>query len=179
MSSILKVNNIQNSGGTAAMAIDGSGRITQPANPAFIVMANDTGGGQWVTITTGQNYDVTFNTERVDRGNNFNTSTYRWTAPIDCIMMFGVQMYMDGASATYTRFRFYENNTTMIHEHITSAPENDIAEGAAQASVLLDVTAGRTYQWKLYKDASSPQVYYPISTNTLLRFCYCWGYMVA
>ena len=178
MASTLKVNEIQHTGGTAAMTIDSSGRMTQPANPAFIVLATAS-SANWLTITTGQNYDVTFNTERVDRGNNFDTSTYRWTAPIDCIMMFGVQMYMDGASATYTRFRLYENNTTLIHEHITSAPENDIAEGAVQASVLLDVTAGRTYQWKLYKDASTPQIYYPISTETSLRFSYCWGYMVA
>ena len=178
MASILKVNEIQHTGGTSALTVDSSGRMTQPANPAFIVTAT-AASAQWVTITTGQDYDVTFNTERVDRGNNFNTSTYQWTAPIDCIMMFGVQMYMDGASANYTRFRFYENNTTMIHEHITSAPENDIAEGASQSSVLLDVTAGRTYPWKLYKDSSTPQVYYPISTDTTLRFCYCWGYMVA
>ena len=32
MSSILKVNNIQNSGGTAAMAIDGSGKVTVEQN---------------------------------------------------------------------------------------------------------------------------------------------------
>ena len=173
----INVNTIANVSGTSAMSIDSSGHMTQPANPVFIVTATAS-SAQWVTITSGANYDVTFNTERVDRGNNFNTSTYQWTAPIDCIMMFGMQAYMDGASASYTRFRFYENST-MIHEHITSAPENDIAEGASQSSVLLDVTAGRTYQWKLYKDATTPQVYYPISTDTSLRFCYCWGYMVA
>ena len=177
MASVLKVNELQHTGGTSAMSIDSTGRVLQPANPAFIVTATAS-TAQWLTITASANYDVTFNTERVDRGNNFDTSTYQWTAPIDCLMMFGVQVYMDGATANYTRFRFYENST-MIHERIHAAPETSIPEGASQSSVLLDVTAGRTYQWKLYKDATTPQVYYPISTNTTLRFCYCWGYMVA
>ena len=177
MASVLKVNELQHTGGTSAMSIDSTGRVLQPANPAFIVTATAS-TAQWLTITASANYDVTFNTERVDRGNNFDTSTYQWTAPIDCLMMFGVQVYMDGATANYTRFRFYENST-MIHERIHAAPETSIPEGASQSSVLLDVTAGRTYQWKLYKDGATPQVYYPISTDTTLRFCYCWGYMVA
>jgi hypothetical protein len=94
-------------------------------------------------------------------------------------MMFGFQAYMDAAAANYTRIKFYENGSTLLHELITAAPEVDVAEGAAQAQVMLDVTAGRTYQWKVEKNGTSPQVYLPASGTTQLRYCYCWGYMVA
>jgi hypothetical protein len=175
MASILKVNEIQHTGGTSAASIDSSGRMTQPANPAFIAIA--TGSG-WTNFTSGVEYTIPFNTERLDRGNNFNTSTYQWTAPIDCIMMFGVQVYQDAASANYTRIRFYEN-TTLVHENIADGPEVSIAEGASQSEVMLDVTAGRTYQWKLLKDGTSPQIYLPTGPTDALRHVYCWGYMVA
>ena len=36
MTSIIKVNNIQNSSGNTAMTIDGSGRVTKPQLPFFM-----------------------------------------------------------------------------------------------------------------------------------------------
>ena len=178
----INVNTIANASGTSAATIDGSGnlsitgKMTQPANPAFIAIA--TGSG-WTSITTGAEYSIPFNETRVNRGNSFNTSTYAWTAPIDCIMMFGMQAYMDSNSANYTRMRLYENSSTLLAEHITAAPEVDIAEGASQAQFLMDVTAGRTYQWKILKDGTVAQLYLPNSGATQLRYSYCWGYMVA
>ncbi len=160
------------SGGTTGLTIDSSGHVIKPANPTFIVYA--TGSG-WTNLTAGTEYTVPWNVERLDTGNNFNTTTYQWTAPIDCVMMFGTQMYMDAASANYTRLRLYEN-TTLIHEHITDAPEATIPEGASQSSVLFDVTAGRTYQWKLLKNGTTPQIY--LHATGSLEFTYCWGYMV-
>ena len=94
-------------------------------------------------------------------------------------MMFGMQAYMDSNSANYTRMRLYENSSTLLAEHITAAPEVDIAEGASQAQFLMDVTAGRTYQWKILKDGTVAQLYLPNSGATQLRYSYCWGYMVA
>ena len=178
----INVNTIANASGTNAATIDSNGdlsitgKMTQPANPAFIALA--TGSG-WTSITTGADYSIPFNETRLNRGNNFNTTTYQWTAPIDCVMMFGFQAYMDSNSANYTRIKLYENGSTLVHELITAAPEVDVAEGASQSQVMLDVTAGRTYQWKVLKDGTVAQLYLPNSGATQLRYCYCWGYMVA
>ena len=43
----------------------------------------------------------------------------QWTAPIDCVMMFGNGSYMDSNSANYTRIKLYENGSTLVHELIT------------------------------------------------------------
>ena len=170
------INTIKYDANTTAATIDSSGRMTQPANPAFIAIA--TGSG-WTSITQASDYEIPFNNTRLNRGNHFSTSTYKFTAPIDCVMMFQVQVYMDSSSANYTRLRFYENNTTLVHELITDAPECSVPEGASQSQVLLDVTAGRTYQWKVYKDGNSPQVYLPAAGTTHLMHCWYSGYMVA
>ena len=174
MASIINVDKVRATGSTTdGLVVDSAGRVTQPANPVFIVYA--TGSG-WTSITSGTEYSVPWNSERVDVGSNFSTSTYQWTAPIDCVMMFGAQFYMDASTANYTRMRLYEDST-IIHEQIADAPEVSIPEGALQSTVLLDVTSGSTYQWKLLKDGTSPQIYMP-TTGTNLRFTYCWGYMV-
>jgi len=175
--STLKVGTIQDpTNSNTAISIDSGGRMTQPTNPAFIAIA--TGSG-WTNISSGADYAFPYNETRVNRGSNFNTSTYQWTAPINCLMMLGFQAYMDAASANYTRIKLYENGSTLVHEQITAAPECDVPEGASQSQVMLDVTAGRTYQWKVEKNGTSPQVYLPASGTTQLRYCYCWGYMVA
>ena len=103
----INVNTIANASDTSELTIDSNGdlsitgKMTQPINPIFIAIA--TGSG-WTSITTGADYSIPFNETRVNRGNNFNTSTYAWTAPIDCVMMFGSSRpYMDSNSANYTQ----------------------------------------------------------------------------
>ena len=76
MTSILKVDSIQNAAGTAAMTIDSSGRILQPAKPAFNVFYS---GG---SFEMAANTIFPLNTARVNVGSYFNLSTYKFTAPV-------------------------------------------------------------------------------------------------
>ena len=74
MSSILKVDAIQNTAGTSALTIDSSGRVLQPARPCFTA-----------TLTSGDissTNDLVFNNEVFDIGGNYSTSTGKFTAPI-------------------------------------------------------------------------------------------------
>ncbi len=65
MSSILKVDTIQNTGGTTGLTIDSSGRVLQPAKPAWRI-----GRGSDLAVTSGQaantnlNFDLTSDTTR-------------------------------------------------------------------------------------------------------------------
>ena len=61
MTSIIKVNNIQNSSGTSALTIDGSGRVLTPQRPSFSVEANLSSAYQGVNLfgsTLKVNYNV-------------------------------------------------------------------------------------------------------------------------
>ena len=81
--STLKVGTIQDHANSiTAISIDSSGRVTQPAKPAFRARIATTGSG---TGTTGT---LIFETEDFDIGGNYNTSNGIFTAPIAGIYHF-------------------------------------------------------------------------------------------
>jgi len=103
MSSILKVDTIQNTGGTTGLTIDSTGRMLTPARPAFrakfnasgtLAAGGDMGGGNSVLVPN----DVTtsgFGLHNV--GSHYSTSNGKFTAPI--------------AGLYFFQFNIYQNNT--------------------------------------------------------------------
>ena len=97
------------------MRIDSSGRVTMPSQPAFHVRVNNSS-----YLTTSP---VPFSNSVFDVGSNFNTSTYRFTAPISGKYYLVLNMYLrtDNNTDAYPRFRvngtnvqyayLYNNNT--------------------------------------------------------------------
>lgn len=78
------------SAGTAVTGVlkwDSSGRVTTPYQPAF--QAYCTGS---TYITSGQ--VIPFNNTRFNTGSHFNTSTYRFTAPVAGVYCFQFQGYV-------------------------------------------------------------------------------------
>ena len=70
---------------------------------------------QSITINTFTK--VTFSVERYDTGSNYNNSTYRFTAPIDGIYTFGVQVQFDGVAAnTRAIVEIYKNGVANSEE---------------------------------------------------------------
>jgi hypothetical protein len=84
--------------GTAVSA-DSSGRVTTPFQPAFFA-----GIGSTTDTTYSLNNFVPFNVTVLNTGNNFNTGTNRFTAPVAGRYFFSWQMfYTDSAGANYTQ----------------------------------------------------------------------------
>ena len=85
MASTLKVNTIQHTGGTTGIAIDSSGRVTQPAKPAFMARR------------TSQNNAgiVIFDTVMINQGSHYDNSNGRFTAPIAGLYVFSVALLSD------------------------------------------------------------------------------------
>jgi len=81
MASIIGVENLQHTNGTTAATVDSSGRILQPAKPAF--HARLTSGS-----TEGKTGTLVFNSEDFDIGGNYDTSNGRFTAPVSGIYYF-------------------------------------------------------------------------------------------
>ena len=75
MASILNVDQINNAAGTNALTIDSSGRILTPARPAFSVSRVDTGA-------TGTSGHIQFNTVDTNINSCWDTTNYRFEAPI-------------------------------------------------------------------------------------------------
>ena len=90
MASTLKVNTIAHSGGTNAMTIDSGGRMVQSNRPVFFANAKNTANGagtKWSTGGTAANNftPIPFDTEIIDRTNNFDPSTFKFTVSIDSL----------------------------------------------------------------------------------------------
>ena len=114
--SILRVDTIQHSNGTAALTIDSSGRVLRSNIPAFIVYNNG------VSAIVGPNI-MTYNIERLDASNSMNISTGIFTAPVSGLYFFGfnslaeinntslIEVFFrkNGADLTYTRTYDAEN----------------------------------------------------------------------
>jgi len=64
-------------GGTTRLGIDSSGRVTMPSQPSFMVIMTSAPTLTGTSVTT-----LPWNSEIFDVGNNFNTSTYTFTAPV-------------------------------------------------------------------------------------------------
>ena len=104
MSSILKVDEIQNAAGTTGLTIDSSGRVVMPNRPAFHV----TGFGQ-AKASSWQK--VTFSgTPTINRGSHYDQPTSKFTAPINGLYVFNTGGYI-GANNNPERyaFAFYHN----------------------------------------------------------------------
>ena len=94
MVSNLKVDKIQSvAGTTTAMTIDSVGRVSQPNKPSFHVATSSTQDGGLV---------VNWNTKIFDIGNNFDTSTNLFTAPIAGVYCFNCTALQAGNGAQMT-----------------------------------------------------------------------------
>jgi hypothetical protein len=85
-------------GGAEVARFDSSGRFTVPNQPAFFA-----GIGSTSDATIALNSFVPFNVTVLNTGNNFNTGTNRFTAPVAGRYFFSWQIfYTDSGGANYT-----------------------------------------------------------------------------
>ena len=97
------------------MVIDSSGRVTKPYQPAFYV--GRTGSGN---ITTDET--IPFTDVVVNNGSYFNTSTYRFTAPIAGYYLIAAGGMNNQNNTGATLFRIYKNGSTQVaYFHIVNS----------------------------------------------------------
>ncbi len=108
--STLNVTNINNPGGTSAMVIDGSGRVTKPALPcANVSFTSGTLGAN----TANTDAVMICNVANLNQGNHYNTSNGKFTCPVAGIYQvtaYTMDENSSAAGAVYLRVKV--NGTT-------------------------------------------------------------------
>lgn len=108
--SILRVNEIQHSNGTAALTIDSSGRIITPNIPIFYAYQSAGASASALGPFTTQ-----FNTTLVNIGNYYNTTTGRFTAPVAGTYRFeGKFLARQQGTNAHLEFTFYVNGANVV-----------------------------------------------------------------
>jgi hypothetical protein len=97
MTSILKVDSIAQSNGTTAATIDTAGRIIQPTKPSFFATNND---NAWKSFGNTNFNTMPFNTTTHNVGNHYDTSNYKFTAPITGSYYFYMQFLHDATTTS-------------------------------------------------------------------------------
>ena len=132
MSSILKVDTIQNTGGTTALTIDSAGRLLKPATPHFHVTKSNG--------SIGANTTVVYNNVIRDTESAYSTSTGKYTIPsgLTGLWWFGVSALANDTDIIEISFKV---NNTGIFNARNRDDGNTIASSAA-ISAAYYVTSG-------------------------------------
>ena len=111
MTSILKVDSIQNSGGTAAMTIDSSGRVFQPTKPAFRVTLGSVQSMSGATTEHVIAFAETAASQNCFIQGGITLSSGVITVPVDGVYAFNTVLRIDGVgSSGYLLARLRRNS---------------------------------------------------------------------
>jgi len=117
---------------TKRMEIDRYGRITMPYQPAFNAYRSTDPG-------TSSNYTkMNWSATRFNRGNHFDLSTSRFTAPVGGIYWFGITNNQ-GSGGNPDSWRLYVNGGS---RHIMSYDDNANSWNNTSASLTIELASG-------------------------------------
>ena len=125
--------------GVQSLIIDNAGHVTMPLQPAFSAYGN----GQTVAVNT--DVDATLPNEEFDAGNNFNTSTSRFTAPVAGRYLFTGTVEYAGNGTSHIVFRV---NNSFVNNGWTDFLDTK----AAVQSRILNLAAGDYVNMRLYSN---------------------------
>jgi hypothetical protein len=92
------------------MTIDSVGRVTMPNQPYFA--AHVTGNANYTSVAEGQPFPA--NSTAFNTGSHYNTSTFRFTAPVAGNYLFTWSAIHGGNQTTISRPMFYVNAATQL-----------------------------------------------------------------
>ena len=124
MTSIIKVNTIQDVGGNNLLISNGSGTITTNNIGGVMTPAFGATIGSEMSLSQNTWHTITANTEVLDTNSNYNTTNYTFTPTVaGKYYVFCNLRIADISSGTYAYFRFYKNNSTveMLGEHYVAS----------------------------------------------------------
>jgi hypothetical protein len=139
----LQVETISHTNNTTAMTVDTAGRITEPNKPAFQACINNNG---WGTVSSGavMPFDDVSNGNCFDTGSNFNTSSYRFVAPIVGKYLFNAIIYSFDSDDS-NAFSFYKNGSLLIPspsgQYQLQFGKTGTTDAVITGSVIIDLSA--------------------------------------
>tara|TARA_Y100000015_G_C2345330_1_gene67953 strand:- start:51 stop:542 length:492 start_codon:yes stop_codon:yes gene_type:complete len=162
MSSVLKVDAIQNTAGTSALTIDSNGVVTTPSTsrPAFMARR---------TTVSASSGIVLFDNAVLNQGSHYNTTDGKFTAPIAGLYSFSTVVLSDmGGTDNYFQLSLLINGTSYAKMQDYSYEDND---SSGSLSVVASLSASD------YVQVNFNQPYYG-ATSAASNFTYFSGFLL-
>ena len=136
------------------LAIDTTGAVTMPSQPAFLVKNAQLDNISVSTVTT-----IPYSNELFDQNSDFNTSNYTFTAPVTGKYQLNVSTYLNAVpvNAQYLQVRIVTSN----HTYSTIIDPNFSANldyYSQNISVLADMDANDTADVAILQQAGTQQL---------------------
>jgi len=164
MSSILKVDTIQNTGGTTGLTIDNSGRMKLPNQIVFSAHNVSSSNG---TVTSTYNTNLLFNTIVSNDGNHFNNSTGYFTCPVagnyECYMNVN---YVN--SNSWMGLYLLHNNSLVVHSWKKDVANFEYLSNVVHAIVNCSANDTLSFAWR--NNYTKPTHSQPQYNNMFIRF---------
>ena len=141
MSSIIKVDTIQNAAGTTGLTIDSNGVITTPAKPMFKAKGADD-----VILSNNILTKLQFNSTEIDVGSNFDTSNYRYVPQVaGKYFIYGkVFITYNSVSTEYLELQLQKNGSQHDAYYRYSNGSTEIY-GSLSLSTIVDMNGSTDY----------------------------------
>ena len=172
MTSTLKVNTIQHTGGTTGLAINSAGVVTQPAKPMFRVKQSSDQAISNATATTVQFADKTAS-GAFDIGGYFNTSNYRYIPQVAGYYFVASTVTIKATSVDYVIIYISKNNSS-IYRNLGMESNAANAHVPAHVSGIIYMNGSSDYlDVQVQHNTGSTQ-----DTNSTFSFSNFNGYLI-
>ena len=127
------------------VTVDSSGRVTKPNQPSFLAFGANIGSESTAGLIAYPNITAVQGGHNI--GSHYNTSTYKFTAPVAGKYLFGFSVYAHTTNALDMYGRL--NDSVNVSGHQVNAGSNDDNYPTLAGSVLINMAANDTFGWRM------------------------------